>query len=149
MKREKDCQMIFPDRRKSIAVAVTVLLFPVALAVSLYECHPTEPEPGEMVVCPMEGLEATYSGEFGWIAHEHEPWMVLDQPRVVWDLGEVDGPSPDGIMAKLDEFMKRLHNELGDIEPGEVDIETVRHLIDEFRQETGLEIEGIIKLETE
>ena len=139
--------------RLTALVAALVVLFPVALAVSLYECYPTEPEPGEMVVCPMEELESPFGGEFGWAIHELT--MIWDQPKVVWQavhVVEVDGPSPDRATAtaRLVEFTERLLDELreefGEIESGEIEIEKnefVKRLIDEFREETGIEM-GII-----
>ena len=134
-------------KRLTASVAV-VLLCPIVLAGSLYECYPIEPAPGEMIVCPMEGLESPFGGEFGWIIHE--PWTVWDQPRVVWHLGEVDGPLLDRATARLGEFAKLLLDELrdgfGKIESGEIEIEEnefVKRLIGEFREETGIEIEKI------
>lgn len=134
---------------KRLTTSVTVvLLCPIVLAGSLYECYPIEPEPGEMVVCPMEGLESPFSGEFGWIIHE--PRMGWDQPRIVWDLGEAKGELSERAVASFGEFTERLLDELreefGKIESGEVEIEEnefVKRLIDEFREETGIEIEKI------
>ncbi|MDE0527915.1 MAG: hypothetical protein OXH85_04385 [Truepera sp.] len=135
---------------KRLATSVAALvLCSAALAASLYECYPTEPEQGEMVVCPMEGLEQPYSGEFGWIIHD-ELGMVGDQPTVVWHgvhVLEAGRPSPDRVAGKLGEFIERLLDELrdgfGKIESGEVDIEkneSLKRLVDEFREETGIEI---------
>ena len=155
-------------RKLTTSLAAVMLLFPTALAASLYECYPIEPDPGEMVVCPMEGLEPAYSGEFGWFIHDpHDPWatheltmtahkltMIWDQPqpKVVWHTAPVVGPLPDRatVLARLVEFTDRLLDELrdgfGKIESGEVDIEGnefVKYLIDEFQEETGLEIVGV------
>jgi hypothetical protein len=155
--------------RKFITVVVAALLSgAIALTGSLYECYPTEPDPGETAVCPMEGLEPAYSGEFGWFIHDpHEPWaiheltmtaheltMIWDQPqpKVVWHAAPVVGPLPDRatLLARLVEFSDRLLDELrdgfGKIDPGEVDIEkneSLKRLVDEFQEETGLEIVGV------
>ena len=126
---------------------IVALLSSIALTGSLYECYPTEPGPGEMVVCPLEGLETPSGAELDWIAHDpwHDPWMAHNPTTITWQGIHLDGPGPD--RARLDEFVHRLfdvlQDEFGRIEPGRVDIESnesLKRLIDELQEETGMKI---------
>lgn len=127
-------------RRVRWTSIIVALLGSIALTGSLYECYPTEPGPGEMVICPLEGLR-TPSPD--WIIHD--PWMVHDHPTITWEGIHLDGPGPD--RARLDEFGHHLFDilkdEFGRIEPGRVDIESnesLKRLIDELQEETGMQI---------
>ena len=88
-----------------------------------------------------EGLESPFSGDV---------WGTIQEPlepTVVWHVVGVDGPLPDRATARLGELTKLLRDELrdgfGKIVSGEVELEKnefVKRLIDEFREETGIEI---------
>ncbi|MDE0099565.1 MAG: hypothetical protein OXM87_08160 [Truepera sp.] len=59
------------------ALLLTVGFGPAATghpyAGSLYECWPIEPEPGEMVVCPLGPEDPLFAGKFGWFPQDSNP----------------------------------------------------------------------------
>ena len=119
---------------KLVTVIVAVLGSAV-LAQSVYECYPIEPEPGEMVVCPMEGLEPAYSGEFG-VTVVREPVLTDEMNRdlvsAVWErlldeLREEFGAAEvaeDVFVERLIDALREAYREMG-IEVGRIEVEKI------------------------
>ncbi len=115
---------------------------------SLYECWPIEPEPGEMVVCPLGPEDPLFAGKFGWFPQDLNPDPTSPSLAFAIQLSKV-GNFESGVLGEvLKRFVEKLEavSERTD-SSGPVSDEVLERIIEELEEEfeSDLDIEITIK----
>ena len=121
---------------------------------SLYECWPIEPEPGEMVVCPLGPEAPLFAGKFGWFPQDLN--LDLTSPSLTFAIQPnkvafAIQPNKVGNFESgvLGEVLKRLVEKLEAVSErtdssGPVSDEVLERIIEEleeeFKSDLGIEI---------
>ena len=112
---------------------------------SLYECWPIEPEPGEMVVCPLGPEDPLFAGKFGWFPQVLNPDPTSPSLAFAIQINKF-GNLEYGV---LSEVLKRLVGKLEAVIErtnfsGPVSDEVLERIIEEleeeFESDLGIEI---------
>ena len=115
---------------------------------SLYECWPIEPEPGEMVVCPLGPEDPLFAGKFGWFAQDSNPDPTSPYLGFAIQLNKV-GNFEYGV---LSEVLKRLVEKLETVIErtdfsGPVSDEVLERIIEELEEEFESDLDIEITIE--